>query len=412
MVLFATSRNVSGETILLFSDVLTRYPTTRAVMVYLRIVLFAAFTFILSPVVADLDSESERRLLTPPTATPKTRSSSTNAWNADPTTLFFAEVFFGGVAVLYVVVFAIGLRSNMNLASAIAKTLKKVLSEQFAKFGDQHGKDIVRDGAYFFWIYATGRRHTPGLTISVDLARRHDLFSYTTSVTSAPQKDRIIFYLPIAPGTPMEAMTLFLVRKKELARLRNLDDGEAVNAVESMAAKVVDVPPLPSDFVVMTEHVDIAKTLLSEPVRAALARNAANIISLHVTEQGALWEAQCEMSKRLIRLEFTLPDARRKHESVLHDMAFVAVNILDIVATTKLSPGARKSAMDVRKRILTEQQKQEQKARAEEAAARRLEKKKLEEEAVAKLSAEKQRKYEEKKRKKEIASRMRKTIKK
>lgn len=381
-------------------------------MICLKCVLLAvAFISLLSTTVADLDSESERLLLTPPTAAPKTGSSSNIAWNVDSKTVFYAEVVFAGITGLYIAVFAIGLQTNMNLARGIAKTLKKVLSEQFAKFGDERGKDVIRDGAYFFWIYATGRRYTPGLTVSLDLARRHDLFSHTASLTSAPQKDRIIFYLPIASNISMETMTLFLVRKKELARLRTIDDGQAVSSVEKMASKVVEVSPLPSDFVVMTEHVDITKALLSESVREALVRNASSIISLHVTEEGAPWESQCKMSRRLIRLEFTLPSERGRHESVLHDMAFVAVNVLDAVATAKLTPGARKSVMDIRKRILAERQKQEQKTRAEEAAARRLEKKKMEEEAVAKLSAEKQRKYEEKKRKKEIASRMRKTIK-
>lgn len=381
-------------------------------MGYQRLALLLAFTILFSDSTADIDLEAERLLMAPSTASPAPRASPNSPWNVDPKTAFLAELFFCGVTTAYIAVFAIGLHNNKKLARTIAKTLKTVLSEQFAKFGDEKGNEVIRDGAFFYWVYATGRRYTTGLTASIELARRHDMFSYIASLTSVSQKDRIIFYLPIASDVAMEAMTLFLVRKKELTRLRNIEDGKAVTSVQNMAAEVVDVPPLPSDFVVMTEHVDITKALLSDPVRIALARNATNLVSLHVTEQGASWEAQCEMSRRLIRLEFTLPDWSEHHNSVLHDMAFVAVHILDAVATTKLTPAARKSANDVRRRILAERQKQEQKARAEEAAARRLEKKKQEEDAIAKLSADKQRKYEEKKRKKEIASRMRKTIKK
>lgn len=330
-----------------------------------------------------------------------------SALNVDPYTVYLFELAISFLVLLYIIVFIVGRHQNLAVAIKLSQTFCKVLPQQFAQFGDS-GTVLKRDGHSFFWYYATGRRHTPGLTVSIDLANRMDMFSYTSAFMAAPKKDRLTFYLPIASDVQMDPLSLFLVRRKELTRLRSVDDGVAISAVEALAAEILDGTGIPSEFVTMTEHADIATVLLPDFIRDIITNHKNYIVSMHVTEQGAEWEPQSTMSKRLIRIECTLPYADDHQDQLISDMCQVAIYLLDTIANTKLSPAARKKASDMRKLIIAKREKQEQKARAEEAAARRLEKKKEEEEAVGKMSAEKQRKYEERKRKKEINTRMRK----
>lgn len=334
-----------------------------------------------------------------------------SGWNVDAQTVFIFELAISLLVIVFIAVFIIGRHQNLTLAVRIGSTLCTALSQQFTQFGNA-GKVLSRDGHSFFWFYATGRRHTTGLTVAINLAARVDMFSYTSAFMATPQKDRLTFYLPISNLVQMDPLTLFLVKRKELTRLRSFEDGRPLATVETIAAQVVDVPAIPTDFVIMTEHPDIATTLLPEPMRDLIARQRAHLVSVHVTDQGAEWDPQCSMAKRLIRLECVLPKTDVLQDALLCDMAQLAMHLVDAVANTRLSPAARKKASDLRKQVVVKREKQEQKARAEEAAERRLEKKKQEEEAVGKMSAEKQRKYEEKKRKKEINSRMRKVTKK
>lgn len=278
------------------------------------------------------------------------------------------------------------------------------------EFGAYPGKALIRDGSSYFWYYATGRRYTPGITVSMDFAKRMDLFSFTSAFMSTPNKDRIIYYVPISDDVQMEALTLFIIKKKELTRLRNdATFGQSkIKAIDQIVASVIESKNISSDLLVMSEHNDIVSTLLPDAMRQILNRYSNNVISVHLTEQGTNWDTQSLMAKRLIRVEFTLPFNQAESRSITVDMARLALHLLDTAATMKMSAASRKAASDLRKKAALERERLDQKARLDEAANRKLEKKKKEEEAVAKMSADKQRKYEEKKRKKEFADRMKK----
>lgn len=335
-----------------------------------------------------------------------------NPWVADEQTMFAFELIVMGFFIAFLLIFTLGSRANNSLARSIATTLEDCLKMQFAQIGTAEGKKLIRDGQSFFWFYATGRRYTSGLTVLMDLAKRMDVFSYTSSFLTAPQKDRVVFYLPITAEVDMEPMSLFLVTRKELKRLRDFNEGEAVKQVELFAGQAVGLEGLPTEFVAMTEHADIATALLPDSIRAVILENAKFVNSIHVTESGANWDSQSRPYKRLIRLDFTLPAKRSMIPTVIEGMSKVAMHLVDAAAEKRLSPAARKKALDLRKRAAQEVERVAQKKRAEEAAARRQEKKKEEEEAVGKMSREKQMKYEEKKRKKELSARLRKATRK
>lgn len=332
---------------------------------------------------------------------------------ADEQTMRLFEFGVMALVAAFVVIFVLGSRSNLMLAREVAAKLEQAVSMQFAQVGTGGGKKLVRDGQSYFWFYATGRRYTSGIMVLMDFAKRMDVFSYTSSFMTSPQKDRVIMYLPITSDVNMEPMSLLLVTKKELARLRELNDGAALKAAETFAVQAMGVSGLPSDFVAMSEHPDIVTALLPDSICAIILENAKFVNSVHVAENGtARWDSQSRASSRLVRVDFNLPTRRSLLPEVVESMVKVALYLVDAAAETKLTVAAKKKAMEIRRKADQEVERIQQKKRAEEAAARRLEKRKEEEEAVGKMSREKQMKYEEKKRKKELNARMRKAIRK
>lgn len=331
---------------------------------------------------------------------------------ADEQTMVLAELGMAALVVAFLTTFVIGSISNASLARKIAAHLEDIVALQFAEIGDESGKKLLKDGQSFFWFYATGRRYTSGLTVFMDLAKRMDVFAYTSSFFSAPQKDRLVFYLPLTNDFNMEPMSLFLVRKKELARLRELNEGVALRDAEAVATQVLELNGIPADFVCMTEHADIAAALLPESIRTLILENSRYINSIHLAENGATWDSQCRLTKRLVRVDFSLPMKPSLLPSVLEAMTRISLHLVDAAGEAKITPAAKKKALELRKKATQDAERRIQKIRAEEAAERRLEKKKDEEEAVGKMSREKQQKYEEKKRKKELNARMRKATRK
>lgn len=337
-------------------------------------------------------------------------ASSSSSWDVDPQTVFMFELILAAVTAAFVVNYFIGTRQNLAVARDIATTLRRALAKQFVEFGTYDGKALLRDGPSYFWYYATGRRYTPGITVSINLAKRMDLFAYTSSFLSTPSKDRLVFYLPISDDVQMDPVTLFIIKKKELAKIRNdTTYGQTkLTAIDKLEANVIESKSISSDLIVMSEHNDIVSTLVPEAMSQIVNEYAHNIVSIHLTEQGTKWDTQSLMAKRLIRIEFTLPFKKSDAQTMIVDMARFALHLLDTVSSTKFSAASRKAVLDLRKKAAKERERLEQKARLEEMANKKLEKKKKQEEAVSKMSAEKQRKYEEKKRKKEFQDRMKK----
>lgn len=331
---------------------------------------------------------------------------------ADEQTMVLAELGMAALLVACTITFVIGSISNASLARKISGHMQDIVGPQFARVGTNSGETLLKDGQSFFWFYATGRRYTSGLTVFMDLAKRMDVFSYTSSFFSAPLKDRIIFYLPLTDDFDMEPMSLFLVRKKELARLRDLNEGVALREAEAVAARVLELNGIPVDFVCMTEHGDIATALLPERIRKLVQEHGRYINSIHLAENGASWDGQSCLTKRLVRVDFSLPMKTSLLPSVLEAMTRISLHLVDAAGEVKISSAAKKKALELRKKAVQDTERRIQKKRAEEAAERRQEKKKEEEEAVGKMSREKQMKYEEKKRKKELNARMKKATRK
>lgn len=339
------------------------------------------------------------------------RQTLANPLELDKRSIQLFELFLVALVGVYCVVFYAGSRQNYRRASAVADSLTKLLDSQFAYFGvNDKGKRLLRDGQAVFWCHASGRRYTTGLSAMIELEPRMDMFAVLSNFIQPRARDRCTFFIPLR-DFPMEPMSLFLARKKELLRLKAIDDGKALEEVKLLAGEVVEVSGLPNDFVAMTEHPDVTTALLTDSVRKALQSFVDELQSVHVTENGAAWEPQSQASKQLIRVSFTIPSQREKVHDVLSAAVRLSTLLIETCARAKLSAVARKKAVELRKQIRSEEDRERQKKRQAEMAAEREKRKKEREEAVYKMSADKQAKYDEKKRKKAYRERLRKATK-
>lgn len=321
------------------------------------------------------------------------------------------EMALATLVVVFAIVFVFGVLRNRALATTTCTILGELLAPQFARLGNAAGETVIKDGQAFYWFYATGRRYTTGLIAMISMSRRMDLFDYTSSALLTAPKDRVTILLPLSDDVVMEPMSMFLVRRKELSRLRQMDGGDAVQAVEALAGQVVEPTGVPADFVVMTEHADVVSALLPDAMRKLVTASGKYLQSVHVTENGAKWDKQTALAKRLVRVELSLPVDEAGIREALEPLVALSMHLVDACARVRLSAAAKKKGLELRKRLAAEEERILQKQRREELEERRIAKKREEEAAVGKMSRAKQAKFEEKKRKKELKDRLRKLSK-
>jgi Protein of unknown function (DUF1682) len=357
-------------------------------------------------------------------------SSGSDSVDADPIASLFAtssDVFYMKLFELFLVVLTVlfaggmlyGYRTNSAIAEAAVASLKPLLLPQFAKLGidsGEGGNGLYKDGVADMWYYATGRLHTTGLTVQFKLQKRMDLFATIVGLWEAVALDRCIFTLPLSVDFPMEPISLFLVKRKELHVLRDSGGmrGAAVRGVESLAGVAVDnVEGLDGSWTLFTDHTEVLTRFLPPPVFKLVASMSGVLQSLHITEEGASWDPQAARATRFVRLEFDLPASASidDMDKVMAPMVAIAMSLVDAAATVKLTAPARAKAVELRHRVKTEEQKARMKKRQEEVEAEKLEKKREEEQKIMKMSGSQQAKVEEKRRKKELQKRLKKAAK-
>jgi Protein of unknown function (DUF1682) len=320
------------------------------------------------------------------------------------------------LVVAFAVNFAVGLRTNYQLGGRASAILDALLAEEFASIGvDEKGTRLAKDGPCDFVYYASGRRHTTGLTAAFELRNRQDLLACILRVFQPSMKDRCVLTLPLSADFAMEPVSLLLIKPKELERARSGGErtSACVAAVEELAGEVRTLTALPGRFHALADHDGVIKGVLSEPIRALLAPVAAAVHFVQLTDSGRGWDVYSEQAgRRFVRLVFDLPVASvEEMHAVLEPMVAVALALVDLSAKVKLSPAARTKALELRKRAADAAQKALLKAAREAQDEKRLAKKRADEtaaEARTAGSAAKQAKALDKKRRDEVRARMKK----
>jgi Protein of unknown function (DUF1682) len=331
----------------------------------------------------------------------------------DSVWLYAFELMLVGLSAIFAANYVVGLRYNQALADAAVATLNPALVSQFARLGvDKDNTPLLKDGPSNFFYYATGRQFTTGLTVSMEMADRMDLFYRVANLWEASRGDQCSFLLPLTDDFAMEPISLFISRRKELERLRVAGDVTArrVKSIESLAGEVMQPAFMGDEFVILADHADVITAMLPGHIRDILASVAPSLLSIHVTDTGAPWDYQALNTTRVVHLVFKLPGSADGNamSSVLKPMTTLAMHFVDACAKVKLSPAARTRGTELRRAAKADEEKRRMKQRREDAEQRKVEKRLAEEEKVSKLSAAQQAKYDEKSRKRELAKRMRK----
>lgn len=331
-----------------------------------------------------------------------------NPFDLDATSLHLFEIFLSGLVALYCLNFAVGVRRNLVRARAAADALDRTLAPQFASVGVAAGagKRLLRDGASEFWYYATGRLRTSGFAAHLVFRPRQDLFALVGGLVRVGPEETMTVLAPI--DAAMEPVSVLLLAKRELVRVREAGGGVALRAAQRLAAEIGEFGGLEGNCVVMAEHAECVGAILTQAVTEELKGIGGALRSVHVSEFQAHWDAQCEAAKKFVRVRVVLPEDAQERERVVVKTAQAVCALVDVAASARLSGAAKKKAVELRRTILAEEERERQKIRREEMADRREAKKKEEEEKVGKMSAEKQAKHDEKKRKKAFKARLKK----
>jgi len=115
------------------------------------------------------------------------------------------EIFSVSLLVLWVLNFFVGRYRNDSIAKNWFKAAEPLLSEQFSElsyYADsvQAGKNAtyIKESDNVYKFYASGRRNCIGILCTLELRKRHDLFSLALALFNiGPVKDRLIIEIPV-----------------------------------------------------------------------------------------------------------------------------------------------------------------------------------------------------------------------
>jgi len=311
---------------------------------------------------------------------------------APPRTDYYVEIGYGCVIVAYILNFFIGKRHNEGVAKAWAGEIINLARSQFSRVGDMRTGEvgIVKETQNVFHLNAAGRIHCQGMQATLKLRKRHDFLS-TLQELLFPVEDQLVITFAMNADEVDPFVFVLLRKKDEKAYRKNNPDVGFTNAAQQ-------VPGLPSSLAVCSEHEDLVNDLITSHKEVVQTLNKLEplIISMHFSDQGLV----SDKHKHTMQFVFRLP--RVEDMQQLAVLTKMALYLVDVVATTKLSKQACAKSEKHRVRLQEAAQKELRQQQEEAAQQRKLEKRKKEKEALAKMSPEEQAKWEEKQYKREL----------
>jgi len=234
-----------------------------------------------------------------------------------------------GFVVLYLVNYIYGRAVNERIAKAWYAHFKELFGLQFAVLGayagDQKGA-ILKDSQSCFKFYASGRRHCSGMLATLELRKRHDLFSMLLSVLDlSPSRDTLTLEVPMN-ADEMEPLVFAVVPRKaeRKARRTHKDIGDYAGTATSAR--------LSNTFCVLTDNVDLEPVFLDERVCRTLSQNEDLVQAVHFTDQNS---GSFPTAKKLLRFTYWLPATAELHR--LTKLTEMSMHFIDVVAEVKQS---------------------------------------------------------------------------
>lgn len=294
--------------------------------------------------------------------------------------------------------------------------------------GSGAGSTFLRDSANCFKFFASGRRNTSGVLVTIDLKTRQCLFGSALAFLGAAGAARDSVTLEFAADA-LEPLVYCVARKREEARLR-----KSRTDLDNYAPKSVQCAPLVAAAaklgVAPFAHVQMADggghelvdSALNAAVYACIVKHADLFAAMHVSDQYAPAETEhgdptspaalaALAPRKVLAFKFYLPadlHARGLKAAALPalmELTKMALHLVDAVASVRLSLPVANRAREARAAVAKRREKTPAQRQAEIAAKLKEEKRKKEEAALELMSPEQRRRHEEKQEAKERAKR-------
>jgi len=255
--------------------------------------------------------------------------------------------------------------------------------------GQGAGSGLLKESQSCFKFYASGRRHCHCLLATLELRKRHDLFSLIlAAVDLSVSADTVTIEVPMN-DTDMEPFVFAIVRRKQERKLR-----KSTKDLENYCG-VVKSTRLPSTLCILTDCPELEREFLDDPVVSVLKEREDLFASLHFTDQNSnpAFYAGGSGNKKILRLKFNLPSQKNMGD-LAPLMKMAVVHFIDRVASIRLSAQARARATQKRKIVADNLFRASHAQRQEALLKRKEELRKKEEENATELSPEAQRRKE------------------
>ena len=239
----------------------------------------------------------------PPSPDPFTSPSPSSSFPPDPSRLSFPplasllpEAFGLFLILAYVANYVYGLRRNDAIAHAYLAPLIPVLSSHFHSLSafdpatlaspscyplPSHPSSVrvYKDSPTTYHVHCTGRRHTSGLLLTLQLVPRQDLFSLLLSFFSlVPSTDTLTLDCQLDRCPPV--VVALTVKKYQARMKKNVADLKLFTNVCRPAQLT-----LPAHLTLMADTAEGAEAVLGGDSGAVLAKWGEQVVLLHVSDQ-------------------------------------------------------------------------------------------------------------------------------
>ncbi|KAM9985428.1 hypothetical protein ACTFIZ_008971 [Dictyostelium cf. discoideum] len=295
----------------------------------------------------------------------------------------------------YIANYFIGSKANRELIQLWGAKLQPVFMSNFSKTGNRGDFTILKVNPSSYSFIATGRNNCFGLQASLDLKKRHDLFSILLDFIGYGNPDRMTLEIAMNKEN-MDPLVFALVKTKALKKFKSDN-----NDVDLFCSKYTgsSINTLSNSFGVLCDTDILPSLLLKQQEIQVINQNENLIECFHFTDHSLINPKY----PKALKFVFKIPKASEMDKLVL--LTRVALHYIDVVANLELPKNYKAKADKLRDKAKENIEKQAQLERQEEIQKKKFEKKLKEKEAIGKLTPEQQRKKDEKEYQKQLKKR-------
>jgi len=251
--------------------------------------------------------------------------------------------------------FVLGRRLNNKYAFSWMEANKPVFESEFSQIGvsTETGEILEIEGANSFKFFASGRKNCVYAMVTMELKRRHDLFSMAIVNLIWPQKDRLRLEIPI--DTVNNLPFLFAVAKRKEAKFVHDNYPDINYFCNKMTHDELD-----REYVVLGEDEEVSEYILTSSVIVALKKYDNIIEMISFTDLR-------KPHKQVLRVDMQIPNNLLKNPKEFQNIIKTTLSLVDHIAIYKMSNVLRNKAEKARQLYDLTKDKEERKEKRENA---------------------------------------------